>query len=692
LLQEAVPAKEAEEVPTGPEFQVGDFLIYGGHGLCVLSGYKEIEFAGIKDRCTEIRKVDELNTSISIPQSKWAKADIAPPPDLAVIEEVFALLAGKPEQLNGLWKHKETRFKELLNSSDILETAQAIHLILSKHRGHKLNPKKLIDTVPKEITMSYSERSIVIEAVDQLVKILSFRCGLSQNQAKDCLYRAALTPSFVNDLKLEDTTNGKRGLSRKEFVAIFGETRREARAVKDSLLIAGEAHVPEKPKPSYPSTASYAAPVTAPKTRTLRVRTGRTANETTRDADSTGRRVRVLPVNEKSYEDLQDKLLKSGHFKVVFNLAARTLSSNVDFVIATKLWLASREHRLTHADVREKLKLSEEDYSKKLKTIIDKLRTAAANENVKAIDKIIFHVEDKAASEKGGPANPVPDHNQEAYNELQEKLSATPHFRAVFNLAARTLERTEDFKIAANLWLVGRGNRKSHAQIREEFKIEESVYEERVKTIADKLKIAAAEKELKAIDKVSFHFADNAKKDKTPANPVPEHNVDAYNQLKEELSTVAHFKVVFNLAARALDNAEDFKIASRLWLVARDSRSTHAKIREEYKIEEADYSVRVKAIADKLKTAAKERDIKSIENINFHFEDSVKKPPRAPRENMTRTINIMNEGKSYSVRVHIPVSELEALDGSDLTVKKDEQTGEFTLQTAKRADPACKIG
>ena len=515
MLQQVGKSASLEEVTHN--FKVGDYLIYNKQGLCVLRGYREIEISGVKSLSYVIHKVSDLNTTIMVPETQWRKADISSPPSLKKIQSIIEILSSKPKQLSGMWKHREEKLLNLLNTSDAEDTANVVHLIYSKNRGKKISAKSALTAPLDDVEISYSERIILTDAVDALVQYLSFRCGLTKSAAANLVYRSVLSPSFAKDVKIEDTTNGRTGYTPKEFERAFGEKIAQAGKLRENSSIA--VVLPEAPlRQAYYENVSYTPtpkPARSTPARAIPVRTGRTTLQRANDNSlKDSRRAIVLPQNKSMYQKILKELPTTQNNKVVLNLAARSLVDPEDIKIVGKLWLVSRANKTTHKQMQEELGLDNEVYQERLESIVSKLKTVAKDENIRAFDKVKFHRNDKNTRASNGKKLLVLEHNQEIYNELKPQLSKTPHFISVFNLAARTLTVSDDFKLAAKVWLVGRQHRASHGDMREELVFGNEEYKQHLKGVANTLRSKAQEAGLKAIDKVNFSL-DDTKKAKT---------------------------------------------------------------------------------------------------------------------------------------------------------------------------------
>lgn len=695
--------------PETHNFKPGDFLVYAGHGLCVFRGYKEVEFEGKSQKFSDVRKISNLQTSISVPVYKFNDPEvISVPPTLDIINQIFETLAAQRIELKGYNHHKEKAVKELLKSSDPVTVAKGLHLILSSKRGNKLTENKKILELPGEIKRSYSEMTWLDEALKILVPLITYRCGLSNDKATDYIFRAVLTPSFLPKIILEDKTNGETGLTREEFFDVFGETRTEAQTSQETLeIVAKVVTLPLKRQHSTPATTSaqlrllQAIDTTKNKIPSDKVTQQRAPKKSIPPRRSatlgqqnrkTGPRSPIIPQSKALFDQLINEIPSGPYAKVVLRLAARTFDKKEEFFAAAKLWLVKKEHRMTHAEIHEKLQLSQAAYDEWVFDVKDKLEQTAKLEGNKSLAKVKLHLNDKKStrlrtSSKYLRKTKVLEHNKTAHSRLVEQLPKTQTTRSIFNLAAAHLDDPQKFEAASKLWLVRREHRLTHAQIQEHFGISAANYPQWVKSISDSLTRAAETKSNKSLDKIRLHLKDKtpserkAKPDNSRKSRVLEHNQTTYNNLSEKLPTTPTTKVIFNLAAAHLNDPQKFEAAAKLWLVKRGHRSTHTQIQEELGLSQEQYTQWIKNVASDIKTTAHEKRIKSIDKINFTFEDAVKKL-RALPEKQTITAD---DDSVFSLE--IPIKELRNTRGVDLNFKIDPKRGVLILTGKTKQRP-----
>lgn len=682
MLQKASKSSVAQA--SKPDLKIGDFLIYRKHGMCVLRGHRDMEISGINMRGYDIRQIVDLQTSITVPEARWTSDYILPPPSLEEVKEAVDILTAKPKQLSGLWKRREETLNNLLDTGEITNIASVVHLIYSKNRGKKLPDKKKQVIEPlDDIEISYSERRILMYAADSLTNMLAYRCGLTQKEAKNFIYRAVLSPSFVEGIELADTTNGKTGYSSREFERAFGETLKEAGQSKGDTSL--DITLPEAPERrsdiSYADAGMSFTPRVSPEktVRAMPVRSGgRTGRQLANDNRlSDARKTSVLPQNENTYAQLIRILPKSGgSAKIMLGLAARSLRSPEDVKIATKLWFASMQNRLSHAEMHEELQLDEEAYKSRLQTIIKQLKDAANVEGLAAIDSYKFPTSDKTSRVRAPQISRIPEQNRDAYETLKTQLSSVAHAKSVLKLAAETFTDSVDLILTGKLWLVARDNRRTHAEMREKLELDDQAYEEKIQSVVERLEKAGAEKNLAAVKRVSFHMRDSQKGERQSKRAIPEHNQEVHTELEPELSKTPHFRSVFNLAARTLSSAEDFKIAAKLWLVGRGYRVSHADMREELALSEEDYRQRLENISDTLKTKAEEKGLKAIDKITFSFDDKAGgRSAKISRDIKPQSISVEQKEGNRIISLSVSEEDIAKIGGLNLTIEFDEQSG-----------------
>jgi RNA polymerase-interacting CarD/CdnL/TRCF family regulator len=533
-------ASSFASISKGDDLIPGDFIYTPNMGVTIFSGRELIEIGGVSSTVAIFNPVEKADAKYSVPEATLKKRDFRRLHSVEELQEVFDVLTAKPKSLGGAWRAKERSYGELAKQGSLKDFAQIIHYGLSGVRrappkpGKKTECYDAITKIPGAESMSYSERQVIDDALDRLVPVLQFRCGLAKKDARDMILKAVVHQGFSGHKELKDKAGTSRGLDSDAFKRLYGITKDEAAVPREGGSIslpppandlfdkqnnirpeAGIAPAKAVGKPAAPAIAKAdrMPMVTGPQPEggraqkaRVQIRTGRTEKQQALDAR---RRTHVLAANKDAYHELMPLMPTTPHAHTILRLAARHLERPEDLTLAAKLWLVKRGERLTHKQAAEEHTEAGETYAVRVARLKETIEKAAEKENIRGIEKVTLSTEDRQSPlGKVKAETLVKTENKAAYAKLKDDLPVTANVKAVFNLAAQTLDDPAEFELAARVWLVKKEKRLSHAEAAEHFGIPSDQYESRITSIREKLETAAKERDLKAFDKVCLRLSD----------------------------------------------------------------------------------------------------------------------------------------------------------------------------------------
>ncbi len=683
----------------------GDYFVYEANGLCVVKGVSEKEFGGIKTLFLDCSKVGDQKFSLSIPKARLGKSSLRPPASFAEIEKMFAALQGNYREDHRLYKHKEADYKAALQSGDLIEIGGMLKQILGKDRATK--SKKTIGAyrIPDNVTASMSDRVLIEQALDVIVPQLAFRCGLSRDRSLEMVLGAALKTKNYDSGGLKDVAKTATGMSAEEFQKKFGRSKKEAgRAVADGHVIVAPPTVPGMENNKLPAARSPVQYTQDPGRSNIlppfrkspphkALRSGRRGKESGSQ---------ILPGNKIYYTQLLKELPSTQHNRVMLNLAGRVLDNPVDFILAGYAWLVHSRHRKHIPALAQATELSVETVGRRLLEIKRKLTDTAKAQNIKAIERVTLSMatgmptKEKTVHATPAPSSkikvpkakkltyrtaPILDANKEILRNLDPKMPAGKAQHMVLKLAAQIFDDPLDVDLAAHAWLVARKHKQSIAQMAERFELPAEQISQRLDGVQQRLTEQGAVWKVKAVGRIKFEVISAkpkaGKQTKVAAKPVL--HPDAYKALEALLPSTLTNRSVFNLAARTLSDAQDFEIASRLWLITRTKRASIQDIQAQFNLKAEETTPRLAAIARQLRDKAAEKGLKSIDRLTLYTADKTdkQKPQRVSVD--LRGARVAQEGDGITFSVTLPAEILKLHGGLKLDIAYDAASGQLVF-------------
>lgn len=378
--------------PVENMFKLGDVVFKAGEGLYVFLGKEDINVLG--DNISTLNFANATNPSVKIkpPVAKVSELDLRPVPSVDEVMEMFSALSAKSYSPRWGWKKRTSQYEAWMKDDRLSEIAKVIHTSLSKFRS-KSKLRGEITDVPDGGALSYSERMLVKDAVQVLAPVLQFRCGLSEVEAIDALYRAVIEDGSAAKLRLKDKVGGRSELNNEVFKRSFGVSRRKAGALPVANLELKRSIFVEPEVKTRTRARDLLAEIDGEEAALKKQRaSGAEAKKVEKaKTDGRGRRRSKLNVNpslKEEFDKLYDLLPSTPHAIGAFKLAAKVLNTPEDLRLVTKLWLAHRDKKSDIQSLAAEFKQPAEMIVAKAKDLAERMRKAGEENGVKAMQKI----------------------------------------------------------------------------------------------------------------------------------------------------------------------------------------------------------------------------------------------------------------------------------------------------------------
>jgi len=153
-----------------PEFKIGEKVVYPSHGVGQIV---EIESQMVADTKLEVYVISfpQDKMTLKVPVSRAAAAGLRTLATKSAINDVYAVLQGKPKRGNKMWSRRAQEYEAKINSGEIAAIAEVV--------------RDLYKNVDND--RSYSERTIYESALNRLASEIAVLEQISSLEASDRL-------------------------------------------------------------------------------------------------------------------------------------------------------------------------------------------------------------------------------------------------------------------------------------------------------------------------------------------------------------------------------------------------------------------------------------------------------------------------------------------------------------------------
>ncbi|MFC1457780.1 CarD family transcriptional regulator [Microvirga arabica] len=160
-----------------PTFQIGETVVYPGHGVGVITGIEEQEIAGFKLELLVVG-FDAGKLTVRIPMAKAKSSGLRKLSEPAVVQQAIEILSGKARVKRGVWSRRAADFQERIASGQLTAIAEVLR---------DLNRGRLQEEI------SYSERQLIEGAMEFMVREVA-----AVNHITDTEARTLIEQSLAN--------------------------------------------------------------------------------------------------------------------------------------------------------------------------------------------------------------------------------------------------------------------------------------------------------------------------------------------------------------------------------------------------------------------------------------------------------------------------------------------------------------
>ena len=213
-------------------YKPGEYIVYPGQGLCVVSGYSHLEVAGAVTPVMQCSLLKNLRTVISKPQAWVVRSGMRPPSSPAELAKIFEVFEGRAATSGKMWARKKEDYEAAFATGDITAIAGVIHSILHKHKDKAFEKQLPMQELP-HLEISYSERLLVSKSVDFLAEEINHVTGCAVAKAQELLHASALVPGYAGKVALPVRKKPLIAMDEKSFGAAFGLSLAQAADLTD---------------------------------------------------------------------------------------------------------------------------------------------------------------------------------------------------------------------------------------------------------------------------------------------------------------------------------------------------------------------------------------------------------------------------------------------------------------------------
>jgi CarD family transcriptional regulator len=450
--------KALESAPSAPsplKFDVSQYVVYPKIGLSVVSAYKELEVAGMGISSIEIRPWQELGVAIITPLAKLPTSNIRVPATAAEFKQVFELIMSHGRQSSAPWHIRSKDMEARMAGTNLLDIASVVRDTLGKSKDKRYSKQTIGSDIPKDATMSYSERQLMEAALKFLSREMSLVTGVAEKQVKVQLISAALKPDYkIDESMFVDAC--PTHMPPAKFKELFGVT---ISAAKNTKGIRQEIVLPEAPP-----VVSYRPrnePETVNMDPSLRVSRSnmRVAPKLGR---STGGRISVRTAAKVRPEDkapagTRDLFLSEEGFvapkgaqRGYFIKAAQVLAAD-EFEILSKMSIRRASEQISLATLAAEKEMAQEDIIAIRDRAAEKLKKQYPNLSPKLASFGLFHpykpapikTTVRSVKEKADFEDSLPADKKAAFLAEKNFIAIKGTQRGLFFKAAEILEADE---------------------------------------------------------------------------------------------------------------------------------------------------------------------------------------------------------------------------------------------------------
>lgn len=364
MLEKVTAANPAVPSASEDKYKVGDYAVYPGLGLSVISARKAMDIGGLSISTLEIRPLHDLKTSVSIPEMKVKTSGLRRPANASQFKEALELVAGKAKGEGQRWHTRAQRYEERMKTGDLFEIASIIRDVAGKYR-HKKFTNIQTEDVPVDAAVSYSERILVLESLNLLSREMTMVTGISMTEASRLFMAAALDPSVnFNDRVFVD--KGEMSMSGKKFQEIFGHSIREASKGDGSSI---SVIVPTAQAVSPRRHVSSIDMEVASKPRMSRVNVGSRA----RSSVTSSNLDEVKPELQDLYAQYYPQCAVYGYRGAALKLATQYCSVP-DFDLLCQMLFIKNDIRPSPQTIAEKMEITVDEVWKRAEQAFDRLK------------------------------------------------------------------------------------------------------------------------------------------------------------------------------------------------------------------------------------------------------------------------------------------------------------------------------
>lgn len=213
------------------------YVIYPGHGLCVVSAHLNFTYDGVTYPAVEFRPVKSPASAMTKPVARLFESGVRAPADPGDIEkDLKAAFSSRKKSAGGMWSKKKAAYEAHIASGDVRNLASVLRDIFSPYKKDS-TPAPVDGKYSGEISISYSERQIVEKVLDILSEEISLVTGLTETDSRQKLLQCALVPGYASRLSLPKDADILDRMEEGQFQAMFGRSSRQAAEAGHTLSV-----------------------------------------------------------------------------------------------------------------------------------------------------------------------------------------------------------------------------------------------------------------------------------------------------------------------------------------------------------------------------------------------------------------------------------------------------------------------
>ena len=643
MSSSAAPKPESD--PAALDLTPGQYVIYPKRGLTMVIGPTAMTTGNTSIPSMQFRNTRE-KADFYVPLDKIATSGLRSPASSNEWENTIKTVLGSStfKMDTRRWALKQVDMEEKIKKGDPVSLTQVLYQTLGPHRGVPLTSIK--DSIPRDIALSSSERVLVDRTVELITGEVSFVTGMTLSETREMIFKAALSKSFAEKVKLRVQKNFDITKNANPFHTNINPEDFAGSGPKQigAMPVGAPMPYPLNSENGRPLRQIFQPPVKARANKPLLL-----AKDPALDLD---------PAIRGVFREL-DPLVPKGIVKGVFRQAGKHVTPE-ELDIITRLKFFPKTYRMSVSEIAHKKNMSVEEVTALCNQGLEKIRKyyRALNNKLHS-GELLADYEEKRVREKP-PAKvkaekaktlDIPAENKETY-EAELRFMPSTGFRSLVLKRGAKILTTEELAIFSALKLRRRGEFETLDQVSQRMSMDSAkvvaIYDSAARTLRDHYAgISSNHSYLKFLDDYRPRTAPEKALPKGHVANIPEENKNVYESEKKFIPNAGIPRAIFSKAAKIL-SPEELAVFSAIKLRGKASRETFQQAADRTGTDLTQVIALHNSAVETLRESYKDKSANGMyPNILAHYQEKRVRVKAPPKITITKTpeSNIPPENK-----------------------------------------------